>query len=46
LPYEEPRRNGKVPKLLLHRLFPEAQYSVWIDGKLELAADPILILER
>jgi hypothetical protein len=46
LPYEEPRRNGKVPKLLLHRLFPEVQYSVWIDGKLELAADPILILER
>ncbi|KAG0604579.1 hypothetical protein M758_10G181500 [Ceratodon purpureus] len=46
LPYNEPRRNGKVPKLLLHRLFPEARYSVWIDGKLELVTDPILILER
>lgn len=46
LPYNEPRRNGKVPKLLLHRLFLEVLYSVWIDGKLQLVTDPILILER
>jgi hypothetical protein len=26
-PYDEPRRNGKVPKILTHRLFPQAQYS-------------------
>ncbi|KAF2322688.1 hypothetical protein GH714_028597 [Hevea brasiliensis] len=31
-PYDEPRRNGKVPKILTHRLFPQAQYSIWIDG--------------
>ncbi|XP_038978265.1 uncharacterized protein LOC120108662 [Phoenix dactylifera] len=46
LPYDDPRRNGKVPKLLLHRLFPNIQYSIWIDGKLELVVDPHLILER
>lgn len=46
LPYDEARRNGKVPKLLLHRLFPKTRYSIWIDGKLELVADPLLILER
>ncbi|KAM7503798.1 hypothetical protein LguiB_002702 [Lonicera macranthoides] len=46
LPYIDPRRNGKVPKLLLHRLFPSAHYSLWIDGKLELVVDPYQILER
>uniref|UniRef100_A0A7N0SW30 TOD1/MUCI70 glycosyltransferase-like domain-containing protein n=1 Tax=Kalanchoe fedtschenkoi TaxID=63787 RepID=A0A7N0SW30_KALFE len=46
LPYTDPRRNGKVPKLLLHRLFPNARYSLWIDGKLELVVDPYQVLER
>ncbi|XP_047324373.1 probable hexosyltransferase MUCI70 [Impatiens glandulifera] len=46
LPYSDPRRNGKVPKLLLHRLFPNARYSLWIDGKLKLVVDPYQILER
>ncbi|CAH9083138.1 unnamed protein product [Cuscuta epithymum] len=45
-PYDEPRRNGKVPKILTHRLFPQAQYSIWIDGKMELIIDPLLLLER
>ncbi|KAL8228137.1 hypothetical protein R6Q57_015721 [Mikania cordata] len=46
LPYSDPRRNGKVPKLLLHRLFPNVRYSLWVDGKLELVVDPYQILER
>ncbi|XP_057544244.1 probable hexosyltransferase MUCI70 [Amaranthus tricolor] len=46
LPYIDPRRNGKVPKLLLHRLFPNVRYSIWVDGKLELVEDPYRILER
>ncbi|KMT04237.1 hypothetical protein BVRB_8g183130 [Beta vulgaris subsp. vulgaris] len=46
LPYIDPRRNGKVPKLLLHRLFPYARYSIWMDGKLQLVEDPYRILER
>ncbi|XP_073309585.1 probable hexosyltransferase MUCI70 isoform X2 [Primulina huaijiensis] len=45
-PYDEPRRNGKVPKILTHRLFPQARYSIWIDGKMELVVDPLLLLER
>lgn len=45
-PYDEPRRNGKVPKILTHRLFPQADYSIWIDGKMELIVDPLLMLER
>nr|XP_043624391.1 probable hexosyltransferase MUCI70 [Erigeron canadensis] len=46
LPYTDPRRNGKIPKLLLHRLFPNVRYSLWVDGKLELVVDPYQILER
>ncbi|KAI3495308.1 hypothetical protein L1887_37591 [Cichorium endivia] len=46
LPYTDPRRNGKVPKLLSHRLFPNARYSIWLDGKLMLMVDPYQILER
>ncbi|KAG2681865.1 hypothetical protein I3760_11G163800 [Carya illinoinensis] len=46
IPYPDPRRNGKVPKLLLHRIFPNVRYSVWIDGKLQLIVDPYQILER
>ncbi|KAJ4980602.1 hypothetical protein NE237_031439 [Protea cynaroides] len=46
LPYLDARRNGKIPKLLSHRIFPNARYSIWIDGKLELVVDPYQILER
>ncbi|XP_010542286.1 PREDICTED: uncharacterized protein LOC104815554 isoform X2 [Tarenaya hassleriana] len=46
VPYDDARRNGKVPKLLLHRLFPNVRYSIWIDAKLQLVVDPYQILER
>lgn len=46
LPYEDGRRTGKIPKLLMHRLFPNARFSLWIDGKLELVVDPYQVLER
>ncbi|RZB77125.1 hypothetical protein D0Y65_035188 [Glycine soja] len=46
IPYADSRRNGKVPKLLLHRIFPNVRYSIWIDGKLELVVDPYQVLER
>ncbi|CAD6333185.1 unnamed protein product [Miscanthus lutarioriparius] len=46
LPFTDARLNGKVPKLLLHRLFPNVQYSIWIDGKLKLVRDPYQVLER
>ncbi|KAJ8755062.1 hypothetical protein K2173_016629 [Erythroxylum novogranatense] len=46
IPYADARRNGKVPKLLLHRILPNVRYSIWIDGKLQLVVDPYQILER
>ncbi|CAL0309344.1 unnamed protein product [Lupinus luteus] len=46
IPYTDARRTGKIPKLLLHRMVPNARYSIWLDGKLELVVDPYQILER
>ncbi|CAO2838457.1 unnamed protein product [Amaranthus hypochondriacus] len=46
LPYDDMRRTGKVPKLLAHRLFPSSRYSIWLDSKMRLNADPLLILEH
>ncbi|KAJ4917227.1 hypothetical protein Rs2_02777 [Raphanus sativus] len=45
LPFSDMRRVGKIPKLLPHRLFPSARYSIWLDSKLRLQLDPLLILE-
>ncbi|KAJ8760494.1 hypothetical protein K2173_015161 [Erythroxylum novogranatense] len=45
LPYADMRRVGKIPKLLPHRLFPSARYSIWLDSKLRLQRDPLIILE-
>ncbi|KAL5575407.1 hypothetical protein UlMin_017106 [Ulmus minor] len=46
IPYNDARRTGKIPKLLMHRIFPNARFSLWVDGKLELTVDPYQILER
>ncbi|KAL7606524.1 hypothetical protein Lser_V15G19172 [Lactuca serriola] len=45
LPYTDMRRVGKIPKLLAHRLFHNARYSIWLDSKLRLQLDPLLVLE-
>ncbi|CAL4994515.1 unnamed protein product [Urochloa decumbens] len=45
MPYNDMRRVGKIPKLLPHRLFPSSRFSIWLDSKLRLQTDPILILE-
>ncbi|MCO5594914.1 hypothetical protein L7F22_048949 [Adiantum nelumboides] len=45
MPYTDARRVGKIPKFLTHRLFPAARYSIWLDSKLRLQNDPVLILE-
>ncbi|KAM3329301.1 hypothetical protein ACQJBY_026393 [Aegilops geniculata] len=44
LPYEDPAMNGVVVKHLLHRLFPNARFSVWIDAKMQLTVDPLLLV--
>ncbi|XWS23348.1 hypothetical protein CRYUN_Cryun28dG0005600 [Craigia yunnanensis] len=45
LPYADMSRVGKIPKLLPHRLFPSARYSIWLDSKLRLQRDPLQLLE-
>jgi len=44
LPYEDPAMNGVVAKHLLHRLFPNARFSVWVDAKVQLTVDPALLV--
>ena len=44
LPYSNPAMNGVIPKHLLHRLFPRAKFSIWVDAKIQLTADPLLLI--
>ncbi|KAJ6831043.1 uncharacterized protein M6B38_351940 [Iris pallida] len=44
LPYENLAMNGVIPKHLVHRLFPNSKFSIWVDAKLELMVDPLLLL--
>ncbi|KAG7563367.1 hypothetical protein ISN44_As10g001770 [Arabidopsis suecica] len=45
LPYTDMRKTGKVPKFLSHRLFPSSRYSIWLDSKMRLTTDPMLIID-
>ncbi|XP_028783163.1 uncharacterized protein LOC114739279 [Neltuma alba] len=45
LPFSDQRLNGKVPKMLSHRLFPQAEYSIWVDSKSQFRRDPLGVLE-
>ncbi|KAK3038168.1 hypothetical protein RJ639_029622 [Escallonia herrerae] len=45
LPFRDQRLNGKVPKMLGHRLFPRARYSIWVDSKSQFRRDPLAVLE-
>ncbi|GAA0165048.1 hypothetical protein LIER_20548 [Lithospermum erythrorhizon] len=42
--YDNAAMNGIIPKYLVHRLFPNTKYSIWIDAKLQLVVDPLLLL--
>ncbi|EPS58085.1 hypothetical protein M569_16730, partial [Genlisea aurea] len=42
--YGDPAMNGVIPKYLIHRLFPNAKHSIWIDAKMQLAVDPLLLV--
>lgn len=42
--YENPAMNGVIPKYLVHRLFPNTKFSIWIDAKLQLIIDPLLLI--
>jgi len=34
--FKDPCRNAKIHKILPHKYFPEAEYSLWIDGSVRL----------
>lgn len=37
--FRDPCRNAKIHKILPHLFFPTAQYSLWIDGSVQIVAD-------
>ncbi|KAK0575515.1 hypothetical protein LWI29_001908 [Acer saccharum] len=45
LPFSDQRLNGKIPKMLVHRLFPNSKYSIWVDSKSQFRRDPLGVLE-
>ncbi|KAJ9140886.1 hypothetical protein P3X46_031478 [Hevea brasiliensis] len=45
LPFMDQSLNGKIPKMLGHRLFPHAKYSIWVDSKSQVRRDPVGVLE-
>lgn len=32
--FDDPVRNAKIHKILSHRFFPDAEYSLWLDGSI------------
>ena len=42
--FKDPRMNAKIYKVLSH-LFVEDEYSVWIDGNLELKVDEEVLID-
>ncbi|XP_057949968.1 alkaline ceramidase TOD1 [Malania oleifera] len=42
--YANAAMNGVIPKFLVHRLFPNSKYSIWLDAKLQLMIDPLLLI--
>lgn len=45
LPFTDQRLNGKIPKMLSHRLFVNAKYSIWVDSKSQFRRDPMGVFE-
>ncbi|KAJ4703860.1 Protein of unknown function (DUF616) [Melia azedarach] len=42
--YENPAMNVVIPKYLVHRLFPNSKFSIWINAQLQLTVDPLLLI--
>ncbi|CAH9093520.1 unnamed protein product [Cuscuta epithymum] len=42
--YEDAAMNGVIPKYLVHRLFPNTKFSIWVDAKMQLVVDPLLLI--
>lgn len=37
--FDDPCLNAKIHKILPHRFFPYAEYSLWVDGSIEILPD-------
>ena len=44
--FADPRRNAKVQKILSHHYFPDYEYSLWIDGAVELQVPVGTLVEK
>lgn len=44
--HDDPRRTARYHKLLPHRLFPDAEYWLWMDGNQQLAVSPWALVDR
>lgn len=42
--FSDPCRNAKIHKILAHEYFPSAQYSLWLDGTIEIKSGVCLQL--
>lgn len=38
------RLNARLPKILSHKILPEADYTIWLDSNLHLKIDPLELL--
>jgi len=43
--FKDANRNAKIHKVLSHKYFPDKEYSLWIDGSVELLAPSFKIIE-
>ncbi|MEO8604727.1 MAG: glycosyltransferase domain-containing protein, partial [bacterium] len=37
--FDDPTRNAKIHKILPHRFFPAARYSLWLDGSVSIRGE-------
>jgi hypothetical protein len=44
--YKDPRRNARLVKMLPHEFLPEATVSIWMDGSIQLHADPNALVDK
>lgn len=43
---KDPRRTARMYKTLAHQLFPNAEFSVWIDGTISVTSSLIPLIEE
>jgi len=44
--FNDPRRNARYHKLLPHEYFSEYDYTMWVDGSMEVVASPSYLVRK